>query len=1106
MKRFFSVFRIHLPLLILLLIAGIIAVKNSDATAFYTGWDNIHAEFNLGQYAKRVFFGAWQEHEGLGSPTAKAQQAEIVRLPLLLLFKLVLPPNLHRFAFIFLMFAVGGVSMYYYLTSIWLKRTNTIYRSWVATVASLFYLLHVLTLQQFYISFEMFTVQFAFFPLLLLIIHKLVQKPTYAKMLLFVLVQIALAPSAHTPTVFYLGVVFSVIYGFFIAFHTHKKLLTATIMALLIGLGTAAIHSFWMIPNLFYTFYNASYVAESKANILFGPESLWSIREASTMHSFLTGLHYLLTWKDYSFESSSHVYIFDEWKAHLESPTVILQMYTLGIFSLLGLGAIVLDKTRKATRWAIVIPYLFCVSFIWLGLFPTQYLLLPLFKVSAVLEAFRNPFTKLSVLYTFFLIVAFASFLETVLAIIKEKLPTNPAKMVSTLVLALTTTYIFSVAEPSFWGNFLSDKLVAQYPPAYQELFSYMKGRNEYERVLEMPYTSHEGWVLHNWPTATQNQGYQGIGFVFFGIPQSYLTPDFARWNAANDYFYQELQYAVNTKNATRLAHIAEKYVVPLVILDETRINAHKAHDFEATKQLLTDAGFVPVWHHEFLTVYEKKLANRSDGLLVPSSISFTDQRIDRVKEDGRFVQQGNYILDPSAKLTKFFYPFAHLYLDDIPLAAYSTNITMLTGTTPPGDYILTIPGLSGDTVETTMALKRSGKHISVYFPQYALVAGATRVSLPQLQNLELTLPETAITGNVVINGTPFALNENEVLHISVSLQKEVPLQFASSDGTTLQEYLPNWSQLQQTTSAEFTVIDTIGLEIAFPLATAILSAKPSENCSNVKDTSSIVTTFGTNGEATYTADKFGVNCNALSLDFMTPASSYLMHVKGENYAGRSTKLFVNYSGRDAVHDEYLLPESSFDKTYGLHKISNDVLSQFFVNWETRSFGNVSKNKLETIQVIPLPIERFSNVKLEKPQLPLAYTNPITVTSTKSFFDVIYKVKLDCESTCWLGLNQSYDHWWLAFDASNLKRLTHTVFNNWANMWQVTDKNKGVYIIFLPQLISIAALLVTLLGIGWLGMEAYASSKLELLEKKKRARTLHMTPKHTLLGIKHRTK
>ena len=32
---------------------------------FYTGWDNLHPEFDLFGYIKKVIFRAWVEHQGL---------------------------------------------------------------------------------------------------------------------------------------------------------------------------------------------------------------------------------------------------------------------------------------------------------------------------------------------------------------------------------------------------------------------------------------------------------------------------------------------------------------------------------------------------------------------------------------------------------------------------------------------------------------------------------------------------------------------------------------------------------------------------------------------------------------------------------------------------------------------------------------------------------------------------------------------------------------------------------------------------------------------------------------------------------------------------------
>lgn len=184
----------HWPLLLVIVTALVVSLANSTLDTSYAGWDNIHAELNLPQYAGRVFFGAWQEHQGLGGPAAKAHLAEVTRLPILFLFKFLLPANFHRYAFIFMMYIIGGITMYTYLYKAWIKdREST--GPLLAAVGGIFYLLHVLTLQQFYISFEMFMVQFAFFPLMLLSIHWISQKMSAKNVLAFLGVQLLLVGS-----------------------------------------------------------------------------------------------------------------------------------------------------------------------------------------------------------------------------------------------------------------------------------------------------------------------------------------------------------------------------------------------------------------------------------------------------------------------------------------------------------------------------------------------------------------------------------------------------------------------------------------------------------------------------------------------------------------------------------------------------------------------------------------------------------------------------------------------------------------------------------------------------------------------------------------------
>src|SRR4030042_6370685 len=110
MLKIFS--KLFYPFLILILI-GFLAWKNYIPGTILSGWDTLHPEFNFSLYLERAFFGAWQEHQGLGAPAAQAHAAEMTRLPVTYLLSLVLPIAMVRYSFFFLILAVGALGAYF---------------------------------------------------------------------------------------------------------------------------------------------------------------------------------------------------------------------------------------------------------------------------------------------------------------------------------------------------------------------------------------------------------------------------------------------------------------------------------------------------------------------------------------------------------------------------------------------------------------------------------------------------------------------------------------------------------------------------------------------------------------------------------------------------------------------------------------------------------------------------------------------------------------------------------------------------------------------------------------------------------------------------------
>lgn len=1058
----------HLPLLAVILISLIIAFQNIDPNSYYSGWDNIHAEFNLAQYAKRIFFGSWLEHQGLGAPAGLSHLSEITRLPIVWLLKTLLPDNLVRYIFIFLMYLTGGIGTYLYLSKIWLDNKTETLKNWLASLGAIFYLLHILTLQQFYISFEMFTVQFAFLPFLLLTIHLLIKKINPKNILLFILIQLLIAPSGHTSTVFYLGTLFSLIYSFFIYLDKNKHFLKAFKFSLLIGLITLLTNSYWILPNLYYGFHNSEYVQQSHDNQLFGPESLWSIREAGNLSNLLKSTHYLFTWKDYSFANQKHELIFNEWKTHLSEPLVSSLLKTFGIITIVGLILTTFDKKNKFKRWGIVLFYLFCLFFIWIDLLPTEGLMEKLFQSHSFLETFRNPFTKFSIIYSFVSLLLFIKVIEFITQLTKNK------AFIALVLITLNCAIIYT-AWPSFQGHFISEKLQIKYPDQYQKMFKYLQTRNENLRILQLPQFSHAGWENYDWSFITPGNGYQGMGFYFFGFPQPFLNRDSDRWIETSDFFYHELKYALNNQSVNLFSQVLKKYNVDLIIIDETKINPAKNHDYDQDHELALQAGLNKVWEQDWLTIYERQSDNKNEELLIPNQISFISAETDRVKNDSVYQHEGNYVLD-NRESPNIFYPFSNLFTKQLANTNFTENTIEITQKIPKNNYTISVPGLSSNQYYTPIAIKYQNQTVKITFPANKIITEDQTIILPKLADLEFETLDNFPEIIIFFNQIGVRIDQGQTVYPVISLAADNPISiFYTNDikqleltdagdvsnleiqATPILELDPIWEQWKQKISYNTDKIDQIKLVSEFPTTSLDLLQNPSINCT--PDERGSINTQSLENSIVYQADNYGVSCNGYNFDYLSPAYSYILNITGENYQGRSTKFFINYSDEEIIPDDYLMTEGNFNSFLTLHKVSGDPKSRHFLNWETRSFGKKSINELSKIKIGQFPLDQMAQIKLEhQSENKISKTeNKLEILSHRKYLDSIHKTKVNChQEKCYLALDQSYDDLWLGFKIGEYKFLPHYRLNNWANLWEVSSGQ--IIIFYLPELVSLLSL------------------------------------------------
>lgn len=1063
---------------VVIVTAVIIALVNIKWGWFYSGWDNVHPEFDLKDYARQVFFGAWSEHQSLGGPSAQGQLAEVLRLPIIFFLSLIVPLANIRLVFIFLMFLVGGLGMYFYLSKIWLKQ-NSHWQNWLASLGAVFYLLHILTLQQFYISFEMFMVQFAFLPFLLLSIHFLLKKITAKSVLYFLLLQFLIAPSAHTQTVFYLAVLFSLLYAFFLTLQKHN-IVKAVQYSFLVGLMTFFANSYWILPNLYYSFNNAHYVQESRDNQLFAPESVWSIREAGTIENLTSGKHYLFTWQDYNFSTKKHELIFNEWQDHLNQPIVIYLMKTLGVITLLGFVVTIFAKDKSWQRWAILLFYIFCLVFIWIDLLPTNRILDQLYQSPTFREAFRNPFTKLSILYSFMSVILFITVVEkAILFLVSWRKLKVIASSLAVIIFSAVFVSSFVVAWPSFQGHFISEKLQIKYPDQYWVMFDYLKTRDKDLRILQLPQFTHAGWELYDWQFLVEGNGYQGMGFYFFGFPQAFLNRDSDRWVETSDFFYYELKHALDAHDTEQFSLITEKYNVDLVIIDETRVDPSRDHDSWQTKELLIGAGFKQVWQEDFLTIYERQAPDKEAEIIVPAKLSFVIGNTERVRKDFIYQQSGDYVLTDQADLV---YPFADLMSHRLTDVIFEETNAKVWKYFKQDDYQLTIPALTGNQYLLPAAISYQDRKVTVDFPHYVLLTEKQQIDLAKLENFEFSLADETLPNEVVIffNNFGVIVQKGETIFpiIEFKVGEEIKVEYAPKpaevsfdqdlvvssllfDTTELFTFMPNWSELTREIVLNTQNIRALGLISIFPTLDVDLTKNPSINC--VTGSTGEIKTVVTDGKVIYQAKDRAVNCNGYTFKDVSAAYSYVMRVAGKNYQGRGTKFFINYSNRNILPEDYLEQSGHFDVFITLGQVTTDSKDIFSINWETRSFGKESMNELEKIQLQPLPLKRLAQITLKNSDFS-QLTNNLIVQQDKKYLDAIFKIDYTCEQTpCFVGIDQTYDDLWLGIDWQNKKLVQHLRLNNWSNLWQVPVGDNSLIVIYLPELVALGSLTIVVL-------------------------------------------
>lgn len=557
--------------LLLLLLAVIVAYRNYVPNTFLTGWDTLHPEFDYKEYWSRIIGGAWQEHQGLGAVNTQAHASEIPRILLLMFIDIFLKTPDVRYAYALLMLILGPLGVYFYVKKVFLSDLHSKASSFGAFCAGLFYLLNLGTLQHFYVPLEMFLTHYGFLGWTFLYSTLFFENPTKKNYISFIIVNLLITSQAHTPTLFYVYFLSICLYfgALTIVEITKKHTFLANLKkASTIILTVLILNFFWLLPSTYFLVTRSQEIQQSKIHHLFSEEAFLANVKFGTLPNIALVKGFLFDWGEY-IGGGEFGQLLNEWNVYYANTDFLYIGY---VFFVLILFGIILSIFRKHPYWLSIVILLFVSTVFLLSINPPFGFILSflLSKFPILKEALRFPFTKFSILLMFCYSVFFGSFWGFFSSVFdKVSKHTNVGRYIYLLCTFFVILSFYLYMRPAFYGNLLSKSMKINIPSRYFEMFDYINTQDGYGRVADLPLHSFWGWVYYSWNDITK-LGYQGAGFLWFGINRPLLDREFDRWNLSNEQAYRELSYAVYMQDITLVENTLEKYKIRWLLLDES--------------------------------------------------------------------------------------------------------------------------------------------------------------------------------------------------------------------------------------------------------------------------------------------------------------------------------------------------------------------------------------------------------------------------------------------------------------------------------------------------------------------------------------------------------
>jgi hypothetical protein len=682
--------------LLLFLIVFILFLVNYKSGTYLSGWDSLQTELNPGLAVKRAFFSVWEEYQSFGLTAGMAHAADLPRAVFLWIISFILPQNMIRYFYHFLMLFLGGLGALEVIKSLdsrlrgndkknnetplrpsgfegqAMKQSN---HEIIPFLGALFYMLNLGTVQIFYMPYESFSTFFAFLPwgiwAFLKIIngnYRLDSRLRGNDILLFFLINLLGTPAFYTQQLFVvyilvLGCVAMGVMGKIRDMKVIKKILLAFLLILIIN-------SFWLLPQFYFLKTNGRVVSEAKANQLATEDVFYQNYEKGTLGNFLKleGFYFDL-------KGINNTFLFAPWKDHFNSPIIGILPYLFGGLGILGL----LVSLGKKKNPGFILIYFLCATALLLATPPFSWINELLRKITIINQFFRSPFTKFIIPYS----LVYSYFVAKGISYLDSRLPlqgkrgndnnetplrpsgfkgqamkqSNHGFILNTLYFILITfTVLYSL--PSLKGYFISSEMKVKIPQDYHFLIDYFKYEDKNKRIALLPDYTFWGWFFNKW-------GYNGSGFLWYGIEQPVVSRTFDVWSKASESYFWEAKTAFEAEDIKKILNVFDKYQIDYLILDKSLIpvvSSYKALQYDRINELLKKSPKItPIFAGENILLYKIDHDYYSKNFIsLSTNLNNIGQKINITNDDTAFSENGFYANNQNLE-PDIFYPFLNL-------------------------------------------------------------------------------------------------------------------------------------------------------------------------------------------------------------------------------------------------------------------------------------------------------------------------------------------------------------------------------------------------------------------------------------------------------------